>query len=171
MKFSALLLAGLIGFTSVANSQDIGWPQELRGDDGSVVLIYQPQVEVFTGNSFEARAAVLIKTAASGKVPVFEDVEESGYERVVNTPFLIVKDGQTHYIYTDLNRAAISNQGASRQYRSPGSYASNQRASYSGFSGSYSSATRPQLERDYSARQQAARRTQNYQRQGGRRPR
>ncbi len=205
MKYSALLLAGLVGFTSAAHSQDIGWPQELRGDDGSVVLIYQPQVEVFTGNSLEARAAVSVKTVSSGNVPVFgavwikakldtnrdprtavirdievsdvrfadageeqkeslasfieerlegsslaisvdqlladldvagsdvgevnlkheppeiilstepamlvtidgdpvfEDLEGSTYERVVNTPFLIVKDGQTHYIYVGSN--------------------------------------------------------------------
>jgi len=71
MKFFLALLSGLIGFSSVARSQDISWPQELTSDNGGVVIIYQPQVEVFTGNSLEARAAVSVKTANSGNAPVF----------------------------------------------------------------------------------------------------
>ena len=35
--------------------------------------------------------------------PVFEAIERSNYERVVNTPFLIVKDGRTHYLYIGSN--------------------------------------------------------------------
>ena len=71
MKILGVLLAGLIGIVSVAQSQEIDWPKELSGDDDIVVLIYQPQVEVFTGNHLEARAAVSVKTPASGNVPVF----------------------------------------------------------------------------------------------------
>jgi hypothetical protein len=35
--------------------------------------------------------------------PVFETIERSNYERVVNTPFLIVRDGRTHYLYIGSN--------------------------------------------------------------------
>jgi len=71
MKILGVLLAGLIGTASVAQSQEIDWPKELRGDGDIVVLIYQPQVEVFTGNHLEARAAVSVKTPATGNAPVF----------------------------------------------------------------------------------------------------
>ncbi len=71
MKFVAVLSSVLIGFSSAAHSQEISWPQELTSDNGGVVIIYQPQVEVFTGNSFEARAAVSVKTSDTGNTPVF----------------------------------------------------------------------------------------------------
>jgi len=75
MNIAGVLPTGLVCLATAAYSQEITWPQELSGDDGARVLIYQL------------------------------------------------------------------------------------------------SATRPQLEHDYSARQQGARRTQNYQRQGAARRR
>ncbi len=71
MKFFAMLLSGLIGLASVVQAQEISWPQELTGENGSVVIIYQPQVEVFTGNNLEARAAVSVKSSQTGNTPVF----------------------------------------------------------------------------------------------------
>jgi hypothetical protein len=71
MKVSALLLTGLMGFVFIAHAQEEGWPQELRGEDGSVVIIYQPQVEKFTGNELEARAAVSVKVGSAESAPVF----------------------------------------------------------------------------------------------------
>ncbi len=71
MKNSGVLIAGLIVLATSAHAQDISWPQELSSDNGAVLLIYQPQVELFTGNSLEARAAVSVKMPASGNVPVF----------------------------------------------------------------------------------------------------
>jgi len=71
MKISGIMLAGLISLSTVAYSQEISWPQELHGADGAVLLIYQPQVEVFTGNSLEARAAVSVKAPTLGNTPTF----------------------------------------------------------------------------------------------------
>jgi len=71
MTMRALFFFALIACVSAVQAQETSWPQELVSDDGAVVLIYQPQVEVFTGNSIEARAAVSVKTAATGDVPVF----------------------------------------------------------------------------------------------------
>jgi len=71
MKVYGILITACIGLATTAHSQEISWPQELRGDDGAVILIYQPQVEVFTGNSLEARAAVSVQTPSSGNTPVF----------------------------------------------------------------------------------------------------
>lgn len=71
MRVLATILAALFAVSTAANSQETSWPQELTGDDGTVVLIYQPQVEVFTGNSLQARAAVSIKSEATSDMPVF----------------------------------------------------------------------------------------------------
>jgi hypothetical protein len=57
--------------SSLVYAQETGWPQELSGENGAVVIIYQPQSEVFTGNSLEARAAVSIKTSASDNAPIY----------------------------------------------------------------------------------------------------
>jgi hypothetical protein len=71
LKKVTLLLVALIGFAHAAQSQAKDWPQEIVGDKGAVVVIYQPQVESFSGNSLEARAAVSVKTPSAGDVPVF----------------------------------------------------------------------------------------------------
>jgi len=71
MKFVALLTMGLVGIALTAQAQEQGWPQELVGSDGSVVVIYQPQVEKFTGNRLEARAAVSVRLESADSVPAF----------------------------------------------------------------------------------------------------
>ena len=71
MKIRTAWLA-LIGTISLsAQAQDISWPQQLEADNGSAMLIYQPQIEEFTGNSLEGRAAVSVKLPSSNNVPVF----------------------------------------------------------------------------------------------------
>ncbi len=71
MKFKKALFAVLIMLAPALQAQSISWPQELSVEGGAVVLIYQPQVENFSGNNIEARAAVSVKTPSSGDVPVF----------------------------------------------------------------------------------------------------
>ena len=65
------LIAAFFATSLNAQAPDVGWPQELLGDDGTAIVIYQPQVEVFTDNRLAARAAVSVKTEASGSTPVF----------------------------------------------------------------------------------------------------
>ena len=69
LLFVLTVLFGMLAAPSQA--QENSWPQELIGDGGNVLVIYQPQIEVFTGNSLEARAAVSVKSPSSGNVPVF----------------------------------------------------------------------------------------------------
>jgi hypothetical protein len=71
MKKVSLLFLALLGFAHAANSQAVDWPQEIIGDNGSVVIIYQPQVESFSDNNIEARAAVSVKLPSAPDVPVF----------------------------------------------------------------------------------------------------
>ena len=42
MRFVAAIFSILIGILSAAQAQEISWPQELDGDNGAVVVIYQP---------------------------------------------------------------------------------------------------------------------------------
>ncbi|MEL7447585.1 MAG: carbohydrate-binding family V/XII [Pseudomonadota bacterium] len=54
-----------------AHAEEIHWPQELTADNGAVIVIYQPQIETFSGNSLEGRAAVSVKSEETGGAPVF----------------------------------------------------------------------------------------------------
>ena len=71
MKIIRLILVASIGLAHAVQSQEMDWPQEIVGENGAVVVIYQPQVETFSGNDFEARAAVSVKTPSAGDVPLF----------------------------------------------------------------------------------------------------
>ena len=59
-----LLMAGAAMLVAPAFAQDdeeeLNWPRKLTGDRGEIV-IYQPQVESFLGNTLEYRAAVSVK--------------------------------------------------------------------------------------------------------------
>jgi hypothetical protein len=70
-RFITGLLATVAVATSTAGADLVSWPQQLDAEDGATVIIYQPQVEAFSGNAIEARAAVAVKTSESGDVPVF----------------------------------------------------------------------------------------------------
>jgi len=71
MKIRTLLFAPIMFCVLAGPAQAIDWPQELVAEDGSVVLIYQPQIEEFSDNSIAGRAAVSVKSPSSGNVPRF----------------------------------------------------------------------------------------------------
>ena len=64
----ALVLLSIATPNAHGQDSDESWPRELEGDRGKIV-IYQPQIESFSGNILEARAAISV-TPAGGK-PVF----------------------------------------------------------------------------------------------------
>jgi len=55
----------------LAQADNISWPQEIEADSGAVVLVYQPQIEEFSGNDIVGRAAISVKNPESDNVPVF----------------------------------------------------------------------------------------------------
>ncbi len=71
MRTRSAFLTLMALVATAVHAEEFGWPQQLDADDGSVVIIYQPQVEEFLGNSLEGRAAVSVKSPASNNVPVF----------------------------------------------------------------------------------------------------
>jgi hypothetical protein len=66
-----LLVASLAIAATGVQAEPITWPQQLDADSGATVIVYQPQVEDFSGNRLEARAAVAVKNPESGDAPVF----------------------------------------------------------------------------------------------------
>jgi hypothetical protein len=72
IKHAAGFIIVLLAFAgSTAQAELVTWPQQLVSEDGAEVLIYQPQVETYSGNSLEARAAVSVKSEVTKNVPVF----------------------------------------------------------------------------------------------------
>jgi hypothetical protein len=67
---TAFLLTLILG-AARANAESFSWPQELVGEDETVVIIYQPQIEEFGGNSLEGRTAVSVKPPGSDEPAVF----------------------------------------------------------------------------------------------------
>ena len=62
---------GLFLLAPPARADNISWPQEIVADSGAVVIVYQPQVEGFSGNDLVGRAAISVKRPAADNVPVF----------------------------------------------------------------------------------------------------
>ena len=61
----------IIALATSVQAASISWPQEVVADDGTIVLVYQPQVEEFSGNSLAGRAAVSVKSPSTANAPVF----------------------------------------------------------------------------------------------------
>ena len=61
----------LILFFATQNAAAVTWPQDLVAPGGKTVTIYQPQVEAFSGNSVEGRAAVSVRQPGDAGMPVF----------------------------------------------------------------------------------------------------
>jgi len=71
MRFWLTGAISLFLLASLSHANGASWPQEIVAESGAVVLLYQPQVEEFSGNDLVGRAAVSAKSAATGNVPVF----------------------------------------------------------------------------------------------------
>ena len=54
---------------SALQTEDVGWPRQIDAPEATVIM-YQPQVEVFTGHELTARAAVSV-TRQGTTEPVF----------------------------------------------------------------------------------------------------
>ena len=71
MKF---WLTGALAFFLLApqaRADNISWPQEIVADNGAIVIVYQPQIEEFSGNDLVGRAAISVKRPEADNVPVF----------------------------------------------------------------------------------------------------
>jgi len=83
------LLAGLSVFAlllPIARAQEdddlasFEWPQEARGEDGSTLVVHEPQVDRWSNETIEARAAVALQFAGEGS-PIYGAVWLQGDTR------------------------------------------------------------------------------------------
>ena len=63
MKFLATAVALVVACTAQAQAPapDVAWPREAKAADGTVITVYQPQVERWADNNLSGRAAVSVK--------------------------------------------------------------------------------------------------------------
>ena len=59
IRFLAALLAFAAPLAAAQNS-DVGWPREVKAANGTVITVYQPQIERWANSSIAARAAVSV---------------------------------------------------------------------------------------------------------------
>ena len=82
--------------SDAVGSTDMQWPREVQGDGGEKITVYQPQVESWSGNRIEMRAAVAVESAASptptyGVVWVTARTAVNKAQRVVTLQALQIK--------------------------------------------------------------------------------
>ena len=61
MRFLFFIVALLVACTGRAQTPDVAWPREAKGADGTVITVYQPQLERWADNQLSGRAAVSVK--------------------------------------------------------------------------------------------------------------
>ena len=70
-----LAVIGLLAATAaLAQSPDVAWPRQAKAGDGTVITVYQPQIESWADNKVSARAAVAV-TRPGEKEPGYGVIE------------------------------------------------------------------------------------------------
>ncbi|HYR32694.1 MAG TPA: carbohydrate-binding family V/XII [Burkholderiales bacterium] len=69
-----LIAAWTVAAQAPAPAPDVAWPREAKGADGTVILVYQPQIETWADNNLTARAAVAV-TRPGEKEPSYGVIE------------------------------------------------------------------------------------------------
>ena len=76
---AALFLCGLA--LAQAPAPDVAWPREVKAADGTVITVYQPQVERWQDNRLSGRAAVSVKPQGAAE-PHYGVIEVSARTQV-----------------------------------------------------------------------------------------
>ena len=76
MKRWLAALTFFLSSASLAQTPDVTWPREAKGADGTVVTVYQPQLERWADNNLSGRAAVAV-TRPGEKDPHYGVIELS----------------------------------------------------------------------------------------------
>jgi hypothetical protein len=97
MKFLVFSLCFALCFAVSAVSaqepaRDVAWPREAKGADGTVVTVFQPQVERWTDNTISGRAAVAVARPGE-KEPRYGVIELSARTEVDKSADLVTLSG------------------------------------------------------------------------------
>jgi len=74
MKLALAVLALAASCSAWGQAPDVAWPREAKAADGTVITVYQPQLERWADNSLSARAAVAV-TRPGEKDPHYGVIE------------------------------------------------------------------------------------------------
>src|SRR5688572_33323709 len=93
MRFFLLGLAFLAAAASAQGPQtappaDVAWPRETKAPDGTLITVYQPQVERWADNNLSGRAAVSV-LAPGAKEPGFGVIELSARPEIDKSSDLV----------------------------------------------------------------------------------
>jgi hypothetical protein len=93
MRFFLFGLAFLAAAASAQGPQtaplaDVAWPRETKAPDGTVITVYQPQVERWADNNLSGRAAVSV-LAPGAKEPGFGVIELSARTEIDKSSDLV----------------------------------------------------------------------------------
>ena len=61
MRTLFVFLGLAVAFACRGQAPDVAWPREAKGADGTVITVYQPQIESWADNRITARAAVAVR--------------------------------------------------------------------------------------------------------------
>jgi len=87
--FNLFIVAGcLLLFSFCAKAQDDAWPKTITAEDGSIIKLYEPTPESFSGNILKSRSAISLQQGDAdpifGTVWAVETVETDRDNRVLN---------------------------------------------------------------------------------------
>jgi hypothetical protein len=110
-----IIASALLLFSFNAKAQDDAWPKTITAKDGSIIRLYEPTPESFSGNILKSRSAVSLQQGSAdpifGTVWAVETVETDRDNRVLNVisakipnlKFATAQDaGTTSYLKTTL---------------------------------------------------------------------
>ncbi|HEX6691418.1 MAG TPA: carbohydrate-binding family V/XII [Burkholderiales bacterium] len=88
MKHALALFALAASCAASAQSTDVAWPREVKAADGTVITVYQPQVERWADNRLSGRAAVSVKPQGAAE-PHYGVIELSARTQVDKSADLV----------------------------------------------------------------------------------
>ena len=88
MRIFVWVLALLAASVAQAQTADVAWPREAKGADGTVITVYQPQLERWADNNLSGRAAVAV-TRPGEKDPHYGVIELSARTEIDKSSDLV----------------------------------------------------------------------------------
>jgi len=88
MRRTLALAALLVSGAAIAQAPDVAWPREVKAPDGTVITVYQPQLERWADNRLSARAAVSVKPQGAAE-PHYGVIELSARTQVDKSADLV----------------------------------------------------------------------------------
>ncbi len=88
MRSLFFIVALLVACTGRAQTPDVAWPREAKGADGTVITVYQPQLERWADNNLSGRAAVSVKRPGE-KEPHYGMIELSARTEIDKSADLV----------------------------------------------------------------------------------